>query len=420
MQDELQTSLDPNKAGLEIIMNENVRKYYFSAVKLISMTLLIVYFISSSEKSLHAISMEGFLLAVTMAAALCFGLFNNEYSCIRKNPDASFALRKLFSEASNKRKFIFLSIEIVLTIVLIVFYKESNSGLLLFPMVVYDIVIFFQLSFTVCLLSFVGGLLYPHDILIYLIYCFFISIIYFQNYIMIEGYRRNLQEFEQEEYQLKNSIHSQNTIYKEQLEKSSLAFENRMLEEKARLSQALHDKLGHSINGSVYQLEACKVLMEKEPEQSKKIVQGVIDNLRTSMDEIRVILRREKPDRKRMAYLQLSGLCAECKEKYGIQADMKIQGEDKNIPDLIWEVILDNSIEAVTNALKYADCTRISIEISILNKAIRCSIMDNGVGCGNIKEGMGIQGMKNRARKVNGYMDINSDNGFHINMIFPI
>lgn len=80
--------------------------------------------------------------------------------------------------------------------------------------------------------------------------------------------------------------------------------------------------------------------MEKKPEESTKIVQGVIDNLRTSMDEIRYILRREKPDKKRMTLIQLIGLCEECKEKYGIQAEVKIDGEDKEIPENLWEVIL--------------------------------------------------------------------------------
>ena len=193
-----------------------------------------------------------------------------------------------------------------------------------------------------------------------------------------------------------------------------------MLEEKARLSQALHDKLGHSINGSIYQLEACKILMEKDPQQSNKIMQGVIDNLRTSMDEIRKNLRQEKPDKKRLAYLQLVQLCEECNEKYGIKAEVIIEGENSEVPEYLWDIILDNTIESVTNALKYAECTELSIDIAILHKVIRCSIRDNGVGCSVMKEGMGIQGMKNRIHKVNGLIDINSDNGFRINMIIPL
>jgi signal transduction histidine kinase len=266
-----------------------------------------------------------------------------------------------------------------------------------------------------------GGILVNPDIFIfYIFYNVFILIIYLQNYVIIKNYKKYLAAYEEEEYKLKNSLHSKDALHKEEQKRSILSFENKMLEEKSRLSQALHDKLGHSINGSIYQLEACKVLMDKKPEESTKIVQGVIDNLRASMDEIRSILRSEKPDKKRMALIQLIGLCEECKEKYGIEAEVRIDGEDKEIPESLWEIILDNTFEAVTNALKYAKCTKIMIDIALLHKVIRCNITDNGIGCKSIKEGMGIQGMMDRTRRVNGLIDINSENGFRINMILPL
>lgn len=401
-------------------MNESEKQNYFSVIKLCCMMILTIYFISSSEKSLHAISVEWFLLATAMVAALCFEITEQDISKHPKSKVTNNNIRHRLIKSTNKKKFFFLLLEISLTSVFILFFRDSNNGLFLLPMVILDIIIFFHISFVYCLFSFLGVCLRPDNIYLYMSYCLFISVIYFQNFIIIEKYRKYLGDFERKEYQLKDSISSQDDLYKEQLRESSLAFENKMLEEKARLSQALHDKLGHSINGSVYQLEASKVLMEKEPEQSKKIVQGVIDNLRSCMDEIRIILRREKPDKKRLAYLQLVQLCAECKDKYGIHAEFHIKGEDKEITEQLWEVILDNAIEAVTNALKYANCTQISIEIVILHKVIRCSIQDNGIGCETLKEGMGIQGMKSRTRKVNGYIDLNSDNGFHINMIIPL
>ena len=394
-------------------MNENFKRYYFSVIKLCCIIILIVYFIYRNEKSLPVLSVEWFLLALTLAAALGFELSGSTVETSRKH-------LRLFTNSYQRNKLVLLCCEILLTCLLLGFFKESKTGLFLLPLVLLDIVVFIHLPFYCSLFSFVGILISQEDFLLYFFYCLFVIIIYFQNYIMIERYKKYLAEYEQEEYRLKDSIHSQDSLYKEELKKSSLAFENKMLEEKTRLSQALHDKLGHSINGSIYQLEASKILMSKAPEESTLIVQGVIDNLRGSMDEIRSLLRKEKPDKKRMALLQLIGLCEECKEKYGIEAEVKIEGENKEIAEKLWEIILDNTFEAVTNALKYANCTKLVIKISILHKVIRCSITDNGVGCKVIKEGMGIQGMMNRMRKVNGFLDIDSDHGFRINMIIPI
>lgn len=376
-------------------MNENAKNYYFSIVKLCCIMVLFLYFFINSEKSLHELSVEWFLLAILLAVTLAY-------------------------ELVNEKKIYLLIAEIIVTIILIVFFRSSGNGLFLLSMVILDAITYYKLNFAFSLLIFGGMLLDFEHYFVYFAVNIFMIIIYFQKYMVIDKYKKYLEDFEKEEYQLKDSIDFQNNSFKKELEEKNLTFENKILEEKARLSQALHDKLGHSINGSIYQLEACKILTGKQPEESTKMMQAVIDNLRTSMDEIRSILRREKPDKKRMALLQLIGLCEDCKEKYGIQAEVKFDGEDKEIPDNLWDVILDNTFEAVTNALKYANCTSIIIETTILHKVVRCSIRDNGAGCEVIKEGMGLQGMKNRTRKVNGYIDVNGENGFCINLILPL
>lgn len=247
-----------------------------------------------------------------------------------------------------------------------------------------------------------------------------ILFLYYQEKIIISRYRSILGQEEETQIELKTDIERQNKTHQKEIEKSHLQFENEMLQDRNRISQALHDKLGHSINGSLYQLEAAKLLVEKKPEDCQKILQGVIDQLRVSMDEIRLILRREKPDKKRMAFLALHSLCEECETKYQIHTELQIEDEEGTIPEKIWEIILDNTYEAVTNALKYAQCRNITIHIVALNQVVRCTIKDDGRGAANMEEGMGIAGMKNRVRAVKGFIDIESEFGFTINMILPI
>ena len=248
----------------------------------------------------------------------------------------------------------------------------------------------------------------------------FLFLLYLQNYKIIGWYKKIVGENIATESQLKSDMEHSNVAHRNEMRESRLRHDNELLEEKARISQALHDKLGHSINGSLYQLEAVKVLMSKKPEESEKIFQEVIDNLRGSMDEIRVIIRNERPDKKRMALKSLQALCAECEEQYNIKANLEVQADDKEIPENIWDIILDNAFEAVTNALKYSGCTEISISITALGEVVRCVIKDNGKGAEIYEESMGIQGMKQRVRNVKGYLDIESVGGFTINMILPI
>lgn len=245
------------------------------------------------------------------------------------------------------------------------------------------------------------------------------GVIFIQHDFVVKSYEKQTREDDIEEQRLKRNMHQRENEMQEEIRKGMLMAENQLLEERADLSQTLHDKLGHNINGSVYQLEAVKVLMEKDPETSKKMVQAVIDQMRSGMDEIRAILRKERPEKYKLALLQIEKLCEECCQK-GVKAELVTEGELSEIPEKYLEIILDNAYEAVSNSMKYAKCTKIEIKIHVMNQMIRCSIWDNGVGCHEIVDGMGISGMRKRIREINGVLDFRSEVGFTINMLMPL
>lgn len=246
-----------------------------------------------------------------------------------------------------------------------------------------------------------------------------LAVCYIEYEFGIAPYRKQVLEETAARQGLKRDLENTENTARAEMKKSMLKAENRILEDRAQLSQTLHDKLGHNINGSIYQLEASKVLMDKEPEKAKSMIQAVIDQLRTGMDEIRAILRKERPDRKQMALLQLYELCEDCNNK-GVEAELLTEGELSTIPADVWEVILDNCFEAVSNAMKYAQCKHINISIVAMNKMIRVNVKDDGKGCKNIVDGMGLSGMRQRIRAVGGTIDFESVRGFNINMLIPL
>lgn len=243
-------------------------------------------------------------------------------------------------------------------------------------------------------------------------------ICYYQHDFVVRSYRKQTMEDTLLEQRLKKDMSQKEYETKALLQQNLLRSENQILEDRARLSQTLHDKLGHGINGSIYQLEAIKVLMKKDPEKSDAMIQAVIDQLRISMDEIRAILRKERPEKKELALLQLYKLCEDCNKK-GVEAEVVTEGDVSLVPEKAWEVILDNAFEAMTNAMKYAKCNRISIKIVVLNQMIRCTITDDGKGCSEIKEGMGIAGMRRRVREAGGTISFETQPGFTVNMLLP-
>lgn len=332
-----------------------------------------------------------------------------------------FAGTIMFQTAGNRRIAAFLfEILVVIVSYCIKFDYASYLGLVVLSdfVLLVGLPVFFcllQPVLILCLSYRIGDASFP-----LLVVSIAVGAVYYQEYEVIAGYQRETAINTAQEYLLKQNIAQARKQHEQQMKQSRLRYENMMLTQKSEISQALHDKLGHSINGSLYQLEACKAIMETNPEESRRILQTVIDHLRGSMDEIRLILRREKPEKSKMSIIQMEALCEECRTKYRLAANLTVKGDVKQVRDGLWEILLDNTYEAVSNALKYSKCQSIEIQIFILNEVLRCTIQDDGIGCENIQDGMGLSGMKQRVRNMGGIIDIDAQNGFKINMILPL
>ena len=375
-------------------MSEQLRDNYFLAVKIIMLIALELYIALTKNVLTGASGMVLLLLALLIG---CFSLVQ--------------LLDKL-------RRWMCLCGCIILLIVITT--NIEKAFVLLGICLAYDIISYLKPSFIWYFTPLIFGII-ESDINSYvrILACLFIGIIHIQHDFIVESYRKQTVEDNLSEQLLKKNIYQKEHQMQEEMRKGLLQAENQLLEERAQLSQTLHDKLGHNINGSVYQLEAIKVIMDKEPDTSKRMIQGVIDQLRTGMDEIRAILRKERPKKYRLATIQLEKLCEDCINK-GVDAKLVTDGDLSKVPDKYLEIVLDNAYEAVSNAMKYARCTKIEIKIHVLNQMLRCSISDNGIGCKEIEDGMGISGMRRRVREVNGVLDFETEAGFTINMLLPI
>lgn len=375
-------------------MEERLREYYFVLFR-IALLLILELYIVLSQFALTGASVE-----VLLILALFIGVIAGKELARRR-------IQVLFLGAAGA-----LSFFMICTL--------GKAFTLLGIFLCYEVLTYFRPKL-IWYLAPLGLVCVPGtvEVLVRLMITVFMGIIYCQHDFVVESYRRQTTEDTIAEQELKHSMNRREHEMREEVRKSLLVAENQMLEERAELSQTLHDKLGHNINGSVYQLEAVKVLIEKDPETSKRMIQAVIDQLRGGMDEIRAILRKERPEKYKLAMLQLKRLCEDCRVK-GVEAELITEGELKEISERCWEVILDNAYEAVSNSMKYAKCGRIKISVHVLNQVIRCSISDNGVGCGEVIDGMGISGMRKRVREVNGILDFETEAGFTTNMLLPL
>lgn len=191
------------------------------------------------------------------------------------------------------------------------------------------------------------------------------------------------------------------------------------LEERNRISQKIHDDVGHTISGSLMQLEAAKILIDKDKDNAIAMIQNTINVLRNGLNSIRMVLRDIKPPEDKLGISRLKLLLNEFMSRSHIECHLFVNGNLDKINYIYWNIIIENIKELLTNVLVYSKATNVSVKIDILNKFIKVEVKDNGVGAKSIKKGLGLKGIEERTSSVKGQVIIDGSNGFSVISLLP-
>lgn len=239
-------------------------------------------------------------------------------------------------------------------------------------------------------------------------------------YILVNSSFNKIQRLTEENEQLKNK----NTELFNKLNKDAEFHKQfkdmSQLEERNKIAQEIHDNIGHTLAGGLMQLEAAKLLLDKDISKSKLIIQSTIDVLREGMESIRITLRNIKPPSEQLGINKLKLLIEEFSFKSDIRANFLYSGNINKITPRQWKLIYDNTNEGLTNAMKYSKASKVIVNIEILNKIIKLEVKDNGLGCSNITKGLGIAGMEERVGNEGGKIIVDGSQGFSIISLIPL
>lgn len=192
------------------------------------------------------------------------------------------------------------------------------------------------------------------------------------------------------------------------------------LEVKNKIAQEIHDKIGHTIAGSIMQLEASKIIMKKDEEKAELMIENVISVLRQGMESIRTTLRNLKPPSEQLGLNRLKLLLEKFSSNSSIESRIIYSDGMDKIDFLVWKIVIDSIKETLTNIIKYSKATMVVVNIKVLNKLLRIEIKDNGKGCSNIKKGLGIMGIEERCEAYGGKVIVDGNNGFSIILLLPL
>ena len=192
------------------------------------------------------------------------------------------------------------------------------------------------------------------------------------------------------------------------------------IEERNALAQNFHDEVGHTLAGSIIQLEAVGLIMEKDPAKAGEMVRNVTENLKEGMESIRSTLRAIKPAPEQLGINRLKLILEEFTLNNGIETEFSHEGRLDVITHMQWSIMTDNMREALTNSLKHSSASRVRVRIDVMNKVIKMEVRDNGKGGTVIKKGMGLAGMEERTGAAGGKLIIDGSDGFSVITLLPV
>lgn len=296
-------------------------------------------------------------------------------------------------------------------------YQLNSAFILLLPVNLYELVLLWEGRRRIALaLSFIPLFIIPRDELpIYVLSTFLSFLLYSGMRLHTERLKRLDEERESMRLEMQNlsRLLSKNQEYIRQSEYTI------KLEERNRLSQQIHDEVGHAMAGALIQMEASRRLLTVNSDKASELLGNAISISKEGLERIRLTLKDMKPRSEELGIHRLRLFAEDLSAKHAIKTTVTHDGNLDLITPIQWKIIQENATEAVTNSLKYAGATAIEIEVRVLNRMIRSSVADNGHGATKIVKGLGIVGMEERAASAGGTVIVDGSRGFRVTTLLP-
>lgn len=179
--------------------------------------------------------------------------------------------------------------------------------------------------------------------------------------------------------------------------------------ERQRIARELHDEIGQTLTVALLGL---KRVVDKAPAALRSDLHDAQETVRASLDEVRGIARRLRPEALEDLGLHsaLLALCSEFTSASGIDVIKRISSPPVRMHPDIELVCYRIAQEGLTNVARHSHAEKVWLELSVAGDQLTLRVADDGDG-GVTAEGAGISGMRERAMLVAGTLRITAPPG---------
>src|SRR6202011_5251277 len=231
-------------------------------------------------------------------------------------------------------------------------------------------------------------------------------------------------DFQAEELEIARALATQASLAIQLTQLAKTARQSAVLEERNRLAGEIHDSLAQNFAGISMQLLVATEAMQISSKDAFSHVERATDLARFGLSEARRSALSLRSD-----IIEESGLIEALRmlvERANIPGRLRCSFRssgvrDENLSPQVHQPLLRITQEAISNAIRHANPTVISVVLQSSSSDLVLEIRDNGVGIDNARlgngEGLGFGNMRERAKKLGAELVVRTAVGRGTNII---
>jgi two-component system sensor histidine kinase UhpB len=188
--------------------------------------------------------------------------------------------------------------------------------------------------------------------------------------------------------------------------------------ERTRVARELHDEVGQMLTAIALRAERAA----GQPGGQREALTEIADSVKRSLEDVHRIGRELRPEALDDLGLvnALIALCSRIDSETGLRVAREL---DWNVPELSADkelVIYRVAQEALTNTVRHARATMVSVSLTQQDGCAVLSVRDNGRGLPAQVTESGLSGMRERARLIDARLDFQSGAGTAVVLSVPL
>jgi signal transduction histidine kinase/ligand-binding sensor domain-containing protein len=176
------------------------------------------------------------------------------------------------------------------------------------------------------------------------------------------------------------------------------------IEERARIARELHDTLLQGFTGITLKLQAIKDTIIGSPREASASLDLLLEAADATLSSARrAVWNLRPPDLDHVSLAEGLNVALKRATHGALRLEYRVEGRARTLPTATATTLFQIALEAAANAVKHADATTLTVELTYRDSDVSVRVADDGCGFdideprSSSHQGLGLTGMRERA-----------------------